>query len=188
MIRIGVSNKLTRMTTIPLFGEKLTDEQKERLMAIYQKSTDLLFNDFFAKKGIAVVQHSEAVDDNVKEDVINYLLETYSETGNEDPYWWAFTHKNSPDERKKIRLVENIEDAADNDFEEIPWVFTLDRYPFDIEFDDYEAPVAGVYELGAKNTDNIIRFRHLPKIPYSFATLFVNVSRSFYLLCRYLAK
>lgn len=153
MIRRGISNKLARNTAIPLFGEKMTDEQKERLMEIYQESTDVLFDDFFAKKGIAVVQHSETEDDNVKEDVINYLLEAYSESGNDDPYWWAFTHKNSPDERKKIRFVENIEDAADNDFEDIPWVFTLDRYPFDIEFDEGEEPEAGVYEIDNQNTD-----------------------------------
>lgn len=153
MIRRGISNKLARNTTIPLFGEKMTDEQKERLMEIYQESTDVLFDDFFAKKGIAVVQDSEAEDDNVKEDVINHLLEAYSESGNDDPYWWAFTHKNSPDERKKIRFVENIEDATDNDFEDIPWVFTLDRYPFDIEFDEGEEPVSGIYEIDAQNTD-----------------------------------
>lgn len=153
MIRRGVSNKLARMTAILLFGEEMTDEQKERLMEIYQESTDVLFDDFFTKKGISTVQHSEAEDDNVKEDVINYLLEAYSESGNDDPYWWAFTHKNSPDERKKIRLVEKIEDAADNDFEDIPWVFTLDRYPFDIEFDEGEEPVSGIYEIDAQNTD-----------------------------------
>lgn len=153
MIRRGVSNKLARNTAIPLFGEKITDEQKGRLMEIYQESTDVLFDDFFAKKGIAVVQHSEAEDDNVKEDVINYLLEVYSEPGIEDPYWWAFTHKNSPDERKRIRFVENIEDAADNDFEDIPWVFTLDRYPFDIEFDEGEEPEVGIYEIDTLNTD-----------------------------------
>lgn len=157
MINLGVSNKLARMTAIPLFGESITEEQKERLMDIYQQSTDVLFDDFFSKKGIAAVQHSEADDDNVKDDIINYLLEAYSEKGNEDLYWWAFTHKNSPDERKKIRFVENIEDAADNDFVDIPWVFTLDRYPFDIKFDE-EEPVAGVYELDAQNTDKYHKF------------------------------
>lgn len=153
MIRLGISNKLARMTAITLFGEDMTDEQKERLMEIYQQSTDVLFDDYFAKKGISVVQHSEAEDNDVKDDVINYLLEAYSEPGNDDPYWWAFTNKNSPDERKKIRFVEKIEDAADNDFEDIPWVFTLDRYPFDIEFDEGEEPVAGIYEIDAQNTD-----------------------------------
>lgn len=153
MIRRGISNKLARNTAISLFGEKMTDEQKERLMKIYQKSTDVLFDDFFAKKGIAVVQQSEAEDDNVTEDVLNYLLEAYSESGNDDPDWWMFTHKNTPDERKKIRFVENIEDAADNDFEDIPWVFTLDCYPFDIEFDEGEEPEAGVYEIDPQSTD-----------------------------------
>ena len=153
MIRRGISNKLARNTAILLFGEKMTDEQKERLMEVYQESTDVLFDDFFAQKGIVVVQHTEAEDDNVKEDVINYLLKAYSESDNIDPFWWMFTHKNTPDERKKIRFVENIEDAADNDFEEIPWVFTLDRYPFDIEFEVGAKPEAGVYEIDNLNTD-----------------------------------
>ncbi len=152
MIRRGISNKLARMTAIPIFGEKLTDEQKERLMKVYQQSTDVLFDDFFNKKGLAVVMDSETEDDNVKEDVIHNLLELYSEPGNDDPDWWAFTHKVTLDERKKIRFVEKIEDAADNDFEEIPWVFTIDRYPFDIEFDE-EDPVAGIYEIDANDTN-----------------------------------
>lgn len=154
MIRLSVSNKLARMTAIPIFGEELTDEQKERLMEIYQQSTDVLFDDFFSKKGIAVVQNCEIEDNNAKEDALNFLLEMYSEPGNEDLYWWAFTHKNAPDERKKIRFVKNIEEAADNDFEDIPWVFTLDRYPFDIEFDEGDEPVENsVYEIDPNNTD-----------------------------------
>lgn len=153
MIRQCVSNKLARNTTIPLFGEIMTDEQKERLMEIYQQSTDVLFDDFFSKKGIAVLQHCESEDDNVKEDVINYLLEAYSESDSDDLYWWAFTHKNSPDERRKIRFVEKIEDAADNNFDDIPWGFTLDRYPFDIEFEEGEDPKTGVYWIDSQNTD-----------------------------------
>lgn len=148
MIRRGISNKLARMTAITLFGENITDEQKERLMEIYRQATDVLFDDYFAKKGIAVVQHSEVEDSDVKDDVINYLLDAYSEPGNDNPYWWAFANKVSPDERKKIRFVEKIEDAADNDFDDIPWVFTLDRYPFDIEFEEGDEPVGdSVYEI-----------------------------------------
>ena len=152
IIRRGISNRLARMTAIQLFSQNLTDEQKERVMDVYQQSTDVIFDDYFSKKGIAVVQHSEAEDDNVKEDVINYLLERYSEPCNDDLYWWTFTHKNTPDERKKIRFVEQIEDAADNDFDNIPWVFTLDRYPFDIEFDDNQEPSVGVYEIDSQDT------------------------------------
>ncbi len=158
MIRLGISNKLARMTAIPLFGENMTAEQRERLMEIYQQSTDVLFDDYFSKKGIAVVQHSEVEDSAVRDDVINNLLDMYSEPGNDDPYWWAFTHKNTPDERSKIRFVENIEDAVDNDFEEVPWVFTLDRYPFDIKFEEGEEPVGdSVYEIDSQNTDKYYR-------------------------------
>lgn len=118
-IRLGISDKLARMTAISLFDEKLSDEQKERLMEIYEKSTDVLFDDYFAKRAIAVVSHSEVEDNAVKDDVINFLLDRYSEPGNDNPYWWTFINKISPDERKKIRFVEKIEDAADNDFEDI---------------------------------------------------------------------
>ena len=153
MIRRGISNKLARMTAISLFGEKLTYEQKERLLDVYQQSTEVLFDDFFIKKKLAVMMNSEIEDDNVKEDAIHSFLEEYSEPGNDDPYWWDFTHKITLVERKKIRFVEKIEDAADNDFENIPWVFTLDCYPYDIKFDESEKPVAGVYELDTQNAD-----------------------------------
>ncbi|MDE5772913.1 MAG: hypothetical protein K2H86_00465 [Muribaculaceae bacterium] len=154
----AISNKLARNTAISLFGEELNEDQKENLMGIYQEATDVLFNEYFNKKGIAVVQNSEVEDENVKDDVLNCLLEVYSEKGNDDPYWWAFTKKESPDERKKIRFVKNIEDASDNNFDEIPWVFTLDLYPFDIEFNQGEEPVEdAVYEIDSVNTDKYNR-------------------------------
>lgn len=153
MIQLCISNKLARQTAISLFGESLDEVQKERLMAIYEEATDVLFNDFFNKAGIGVVMQSEIEDDMVKEEVINHLLEQYAETGNDDRDWWRFTHKNTPEERKKIRFVEKIEDASNNNFDEIPWVFTLDRYPFDIEFADGEKPTdASVYEIDTENT------------------------------------
>lgn len=154
MIRLGISNKLARQTAISLFRETLDEQQKERLMTIYEQATDVLFNDYFNKAAIAVVQHSDIQNDAVIQDITEYLLEQYAESGNEDLYWWLFTHKNTPEERKKIRFVERIEDAADNDFEEIPWVFTLDRYPWDIEFAEGEEPTQNsVYEIDSENTD-----------------------------------
>lgn len=151
VIQFGISNRLARCTAIALLGEKLTNEQKERLMEIYRKSTDALFDDYFAKKGIAVIQNAEEVDESVKDDLLEFSFDLYSE-GNEDEFWWLFTHKEAPEERKKIRFVEKIEDASDNNFDEIPWVFTLDYIPSDIEFANGEEPTAGaVYEVDAEN-------------------------------------
>ena len=145
------SNNLARRYAISLFGEDLDEEQKEGVMEIYEEATDVLFDDFFAKKEILTVLGSEDADNEVKGDVAAMLLEKYAEPGNDDLYWWLFTHKNVPEDRKKIRIVENIEDAADNDFDDVPWVFTLDRIPDDIEFDEGH-PMAGcVYEMDAAN-------------------------------------
>ena len=158
MIQRNVSNKLARNTAITLFRESLTEEQKERLMEIYQESTDVLFDEYFEKREIFAIQQCKIEDNSVKDDVLKCLLEMNSKPGNDDPYWWKFTHLNAPEERRMLRFVENIEDAADNDFEEIPWVFTLDRYPFDIEFNEGDEPMTdSVYEIDSENTSKYNR-------------------------------
>lgn len=155
-----VSNNQARRYAISLFAEKLSDEQRADVMEIYQQATDVLFDDFFAKKAIMTVQSVEDAGEDVKNDVIDAFLDWYAEPGNDDRLWWLFTHKNAPEDRKMILFVENIEDAGTNDFDLIPWVFTLDRYPSDIEFNEGEEPVDGaIYEIDPENTDRYIRIR-----------------------------
>lgn len=146
------SNKMARNYAISLFGEELSQQDKDSLMEVYNGSTDVLFDDYFAKKPIMLVETMTDINDDLKDEVLDDLLAKNAEPGNDDLYWWFFTHKIAPAERKKILFVENIEDAANNDFDKIPWVFTLDRYPFDLEFDTEEEPTAGVYKIDAADT------------------------------------
>ncbi|MDE6338245.1 MAG: hypothetical protein K2K97_00470, partial [Muribaculaceae bacterium] len=149
-----------RKTAISLFGLDLTYRQKKRLKGIYNAATNVLFEDYFAKTGIATVQSSEVENDEVKDDVFHLFLDLYSRPGDDDPCWWMFTHINEPNARKRILFVKNIEDAANNDFDEVPWVFTTDRYPFDIEFGKGKAPIAGaIYEIDPINPDKYNRIK-----------------------------
>lgn len=152
MIRNGFDTIEARRMSITLMGENLTESQRGRVMEIYNKSTDEIFDDNFCMKAIRVLYSDDIKDDEVREDIVEKLLESYSLPDNDDPFWWMFTHMMIPDERRKIRFVANIEDAAGNDFNEIPWVFTLDRYPFDIKFKKGISPAEdSVYELVKDN-------------------------------------
>lgn len=158
-IQTGTSNKLARMTAIPLFGECLSESQKEKLVGIYNSTTDALFENYYNIKGISIINDS-SLQEEVKDDIMEYLLNVYLPSENDDLLWWMFTNMEAPEDRKKIRFVANIEDAADNDFEEIPWVFTLDRYPFDLKFLPGEKPTTdSIYEIDKENTNLYHRIR-----------------------------
>ena len=144
------SNSEARRYAISLLAENLPDEQMDDLMEIYQETTDFLFDNFFAQSDLAAIESAENVSNDVKEDVTNHVLQDMAVRDNPDEFWFLFTHIESPENRQKLLLVEDIRDAALYDLTDIRWVFTLDRIPADIEFEE-EKPCAGTYTLDEHN-------------------------------------
>ena len=143
-----------RNYAISLFDENLTDEQKKRLKEIYDCLTQELLETSKWRVEVAI-NDAEDVAQEIKDDCELCLLKSISQPDDKDLIWWLFAHKVAPEDRQRIRLVENIEDAADNDFDTIPWVFTTDYTPSDLDFGkDYdELPAPGIYEIDESDPD-----------------------------------
>lgn len=145
------SVKHARDYVIALTQEITTEEWVRLLPGIYEELTSDLFDNMFNLKPMMTVLNHHNVPEKVKEDAFDHLLNISEE--NDDPYWWMFTHCINLENRQKILIVNDFSEGGDNDFEDIPWVFTIDRLPFGIEFDPGH-PIAGlVYVVDPYNPE-----------------------------------